>query len=38
VFIDVFGENGRHARSAVGTNELPLNISVEIESVFEIGC
>ena len=34
VFIDVFGENGRHARSAVGTNELPMNISVEIESIF----
>jgi len=34
VFVDVFGENGRHARSAIGTNELPLNISVEIESVF----
>jgi len=36
VFVDIFGENGRHARSAVGTNELPLDISVEIESVFEL--
>ncbi|MCL2815416.1 MAG: RidA family protein [Oscillospiraceae bacterium] len=36
VFVDVFGENGRHARSAVGTNELPMDISVEIESLFEI--
>ena len=36
VFIDVFGENGRHARSAIGTNELPSNISVEIESAFLI--
>ena len=36
VFVDVFGENGRHARSAVGTNELPMDISVEIESVFEL--
>ena len=36
VFIDVFGENGRHARTAVGTNELPMDISVEIESVFEL--
>jgi len=36
VFIDVFGENGRHARSAIGTNELPSNISVEIESAFYI--
>ena len=36
VFADVFGENGRHARSAVGANELPSNITVEIESIFEI--
>jgi len=36
VFADVFGDNGRHARSAVGTNELPMNISVEIESIFEL--
>ena len=36
VFADVFGESGRHARSAVGTNELPMNISVEIESIFEL--
>jgi enamine deaminase RidA (YjgF/YER057c/UK114 family) len=36
VFVDVFGDNGRHARSAVGVNELPLDISVEIESVFEL--
>ena len=35
VFLDVFGENGRHARSAIGTNELPMGISVEIESIFE---
>jgi enamine deaminase RidA (YjgF/YER057c/UK114 family) len=37
IMVDVFGECGLHARSAVGTNELPMNISVEIESVFEIG-
>jgi len=36
VFVDVFGESGRHARSAVGTNELPMNITVEIESIFEL--
>ena len=33
---DVFGERGVHARSAVGTNALPLNIPVEIEAVVEI--
>lgn len=34
--IDVFGESGRHARSAIGTNELPGNIPVEIEFIFEV--
>lgn len=33
---EVFGENGKHARSAVGTNELPLNIPVEIELIVEL--
>lgn len=32
----VFGEGGRHARAAVGTNALPMNASVEIEFLFEI--
>jgi enamine deaminase RidA (YjgF/YER057c/UK114 family) len=32
----VFGEAGRHARAAVGTNSLPLNAAVEIEFLFEI--
>lgn len=27
----VFGDNGRHARAAVGVNELPLNAAVEVE-------
>ena len=34
--VEVFGERGKHARSAVGTNALPLNIAVEIEMVVEI--
>ncbi len=36
LFIDVFGEDGCHARSAIGTNSLPLGFVVEIESIFEI--
>lgn len=36
VLLDLFGENGRHARSAIGANSLPLGLTVEIESVFEI--
>lgn len=33
---DIFGEAGRHARTAVGTNQLPMDAPVEIEAVFEI--
>jgi enamine deaminase RidA (YjgF/YER057c/UK114 family) len=33
---DVFGEDGRHARSAVGVAELPFGMSVEIEFIFEV--
>ncbi|MBT8380417.1 MAG: RidA family protein [Ignavibacteria bacterium] len=29
----IFGENGKHVRSAVGVNELPLNSAVEIELI-----
>ncbi|KAG1709069.1 hypothetical protein DVH05_022700 [Phytophthora capsici] len=32
----VFGDKGIHARSAVGTNALPLNVAVEVEAVVEI--
>lgn len=33
---EIFGECGRHARSAVGMGALPLGISVEIEMVVEV--
>ena len=33
---DVFGEPGRHARTAVGTNQLPMDAPVEIEAIFEV--
>ena len=36
LFVDVFGEAGRGARSAVGMAELPFDIAVEIEAVFEL--
>lgn len=32
----VLGENGRHARFAVGVAQLPLDAAVEVEGVFEI--
>lgn len=34
--VEVFGENGRHVRSAVGVNELPLNSAVEIEMIVKV--
>ncbi|MFK9093859.1 RidA family protein [Bacillus salipaludis] len=36
LLIEVFGENGKHARSAIGTNELPFDTPVEIEIIVEI--
>jgi enamine deaminase RidA (YjgF/YER057c/UK114 family) len=32
----LFGEQGKHARAAVGVNALPLNAAVEIEFLFEV--
>jgi len=36
LLIHVLGEDGQHARSAVGVAELPLNASVEVEGIFAI--
>jgi enamine deaminase RidA (YjgF/YER057c/UK114 family) len=36
LFVEVFGENGKHARSAVGMGSLPMQISVEIEGIVSI--
>ena len=36
IMVDVFGEKGRHARSAVGVNALPLGAPVEIDAMFEV--
>ncbi len=36
LLIDLWGENGRHARAAVGMAELPFDIAVEIEMVVEL--
>lgn len=36
LFIEVFGESGHHARSAVGLASLPGNITVEIEAILAI--
>jgi enamine deaminase RidA (YjgF/YER057c/UK114 family) len=36
LFVQVFGDAGRHARFAVGTNALPFNVAVEVDAVFEV--
>ena len=36
LLIELFGENGRHARSAVGMASLPNHVAVEIEAIIEV--
>ncbi|HWA47644.1 MAG TPA: RidA family protein [Dongiaceae bacterium] len=36
LFVEVFGEAGRHARAAVGMGTLPINISVEITAIMAV--
>jgi len=36
LMVEIFGDNGKHARSAVGMNALPFNMAVEIEVIVEI--
>jgi enamine deaminase RidA (YjgF/YER057c/UK114 family) len=34
--VEVFGDAGKHARSAVGVAQLPLGVAVEVDATFEI--
>ncbi len=36
LLVDVFGDRGKHARSAVGAGSLPRNVAVEVDAVVEI--
>jgi enamine deaminase RidA (YjgF/YER057c/UK114 family) len=36
LFVEIFGDRGKHARSAVGMGSLPMGISVEIEMIVEV--
>jgi enamine deaminase RidA (YjgF/YER057c/UK114 family) len=36
LIVEVFGDIGRHARTAVGSGSLPLNAAVEIEAIFQV--
>jgi enamine deaminase RidA (YjgF/YER057c/UK114 family) len=35
IFVALWGEAGRHARTAVGVSALPMDASVEIDAIFE---
>ena len=36
LFVEMLGDRGRHARSAVGMGSLPVNITVEIEAILRV--
>jgi enamine deaminase RidA (YjgF/YER057c/UK114 family) len=36
LFVEIFGEAGRHTRIAVGVNALPYDVAVEVEAMFEV--
>eukprot|EP01038_Epipyxis_sp_PR26KG_P009080 gene9080-12246_t len=36
LMVKIFAEKGAHARSAIGTNSLPLGVPVEVEAIFEL--
>ena len=36
IMVAIFGDKGKHARFAVGTNSLPKNVPVEVDAIFEI--
>ncbi|HZF08623.1 MAG TPA: RidA family protein [Thermoanaerobaculia bacterium] len=36
VFVEIFGDAGRHARMAVGVSALPYDVAVEVEGIFEV--
>jgi enamine deaminase RidA (YjgF/YER057c/UK114 family) len=36
LLVQIFGDAGKHARTAIGTNALPVDVAVEIDAIFEI--
>ncbi|MEO1634405.1 MAG: hypothetical protein AAFS04_04890 [Cyanobacteria bacterium J06631_9] len=36
LFVEIFGERGRHTRLAVGVSALLYNVAVEVEGIFEV--
>jgi enamine deaminase RidA (YjgF/YER057c/UK114 family) len=36
LIVELFGDAGRHARTAIGTNVLPGDVAVEVDAIFEV--
>ena len=36
LMVEVFGDHGKHARSAVGVSQLPMGVAVEVDAIFEV--
>jgi enamine deaminase RidA (YjgF/YER057c/UK114 family) len=36
LFVEVFGDAGRHTRMAIGVNGLPYGVAVEVEAIFQV--
>ena len=36
LLVEILGDHGKHARTSVSVNALPLNASVEVEFLFEV--
>jgi enamine deaminase RidA (YjgF/YER057c/UK114 family) len=36
LMVEIFGDAGRHARSAVGVYRLPMNFAVEVDAIVEV--
>ncbi len=36
LMVEILGDAGRHARTAIGTNVLPFDLAVEVDAVFEV--
>ena len=36
LFLDIFGEAGRHARTAVGVAVMPFDVAIEVEGIFAV--
>ncbi len=36
LFLDIFGEKGRHARTAVGVAVMPFDVAIEVEGLFAV--